>query len=31
MDDDNTLARVIGLGLCAICLVCFTLSAIALP
>jgi len=31
MDDDNTLARVIGLALCGICLVCFTLSAIALP
>jgi len=31
MDNDNTLTRVIGLRLCAICLVCFTLSALALP
>jgi len=29
--NDNTLARVIGLALCGICFVCFTLSALALP
>jgi hypothetical protein len=31
MENDNRLARVIGLALCGVCLVCFTLSALALP
>jgi hypothetical protein len=31
MDDDKRLARLIGLSLSAICLICFTLSALALP
>jgi hypothetical protein len=29
--DDTATARLIGLALCAVCLVCFTLSALALP
>jgi hypothetical protein len=31
MDNDDTLARVVGLALGGICLLCFTLSALALP
>jgi hypothetical protein len=31
MENDNRLARVIGLALGGICLVCFALSALALP
>ena len=31
MDNDNNLARLIGLALCGVCLICFTLSALALP
>jgi len=31
MDNDDTLARVVGLALGGVCLLCFTLSALALP